>query len=84
MINDELRISADEHNALGTAKNSPLWGLIVRSLDLTEEREVEAALSENITAETRTFNAGRASAIKEFKRMLLNLQSETEGWGLDK
>lgn len=79
-MDHSLDITADERNSLKTARNNHLWMLVIRSLNLFEESEVEGAIAENILGEARTFNAGRASSIRDFKRMLLNLQQENEGW----
>lgn len=57
-----------------------LWSQIMLVLDLNIKSETDEALSIDIQGEKRAFQCGRASCIKDFKRLLLEIRKE----GLDK
>lgn len=67
-------ITADEINALVHASSNPLWRLILDTINVNADREIEGALLEGIANEVRAYNSGRASSLRELHRTLLALQ----------
>jgi hypothetical protein len=53
-----------------------IWTQIMLVIDLNIKSEVEEALSVELEGEKRAFQCGRASCIKDFKRLLLEIRKE--------
>ena len=53
-----------------------VWSQIMLVIDLNIKSETDEALSIELQGEKRAFQCGRASCIKDFKRMLLEIRKE--------
>ena len=53
-----------------------VWNQIMLVIDLNIKSETDEALSVELQGENRAFQCGRASCIKDFKRMLLEIRKE--------
>jgi hypothetical protein len=53
-----------------------VWNQIMLVVDLNIKSETEEALSIELQGEKRAFQCGRASCIKDFKRLLLEIRKE--------
>jgi len=53
-----------------------VWSQIMLVIDLNIKSETDEALSVELQGEKRAFQCGRASCIKDFKRMLLEIRKE--------
>ena len=53
-----------------------VWTQIMLVIDLNIKSEVDEALSVELEGEKRAFQCGRASCIKDFKRLLLEIRKE--------
>lgn len=53
-----------------------VWSQIMLVIDLNIKSETDEALSVELQGEKRAFQCGRASCIKDFKRLLLEIRKE--------
>ena len=62
--------------ALAFEGQNEVWNQIMLVIDLNIKSETEEALSIELQGEKRAFQCGRASCIKDFKRLLLEIRKE--------
>ncbi len=74
MKNENL--SVEDVKALAACDTNPLWSVVIETLKLLEEREVEYTLDPDITPDQRGFCAGRAAGVRDVSRELLRLRDE--------
>lgn len=72
----EGNLSVEDVKALAACDTNPLWKVILETIKLLEEREVEYTLDPDISTEQRTFAAGRAAGVRDVTREFLRLRDE--------
>lgn len=62
-----------------TPDESPIWKALNQVIDETLDDEVSATILPVITPDARTYNAGRAAAIRDFKAVIEHLHARHDG-----
>lgn len=72
----EGNLSVEDVKALADCDTDPLWKIVLETIKLLEEREVEYTLDPDITHDQRGYYAGRAAGVRDVTKEFLRLRDE--------